>query len=60
MTETERYLFDLNSFLVLRNVLTPEEVQRLYNGIPRGEDGEVMQKEVLDLMTEDQKRYLKY
>ena len=26
MTEDERYLFDLNGYLVVRNVLTPEEI----------------------------------
>jgi len=28
LTEDERYLFDLNGFLIVRNVLTPEEVQQ--------------------------------
>ena len=28
MTERERFLFDLNGFLVLRNVFTPEEVAK--------------------------------
>ena len=33
MNEDERYLFDLNGYLLLRGVLTPEEVAELNSGI---------------------------
>jgi len=33
MTEAERYLFDLNGFLVIRNVLTPAEVAACHAAI---------------------------
>jgi hypothetical protein len=33
MTEAERYLFDLNGFLIVRNVLTPEEVAACHAAI---------------------------
>ncbi len=29
MTDDEKYLFDLTGFLVIENVLTPEEVERV-------------------------------
>lgn len=35
MTEGERYLFDLNGFLIVRGVLTHEEVQEANNAIDR-------------------------
>ncbi|KAL7549493.1 hypothetical protein ACHAWF_012756 [Thalassiosira exigua] len=33
MTESERYLFDLNGYLVVRNVLTPEEVAACHEAV---------------------------
>lgn len=44
MTEIERYLFDINGLLVLRNVLTSEEVQQLLNGIPKDEGGDIVKR----------------
>lgn len=35
MTEDERYLFDLNGFLIVRGVLTPEEVEEANAAIDR-------------------------
>jgi hypothetical protein len=37
MTEAERYLFDLNGFIVIRGVLTPEEVREANEVIDRHE-----------------------
>jgi hypothetical protein len=39
MDELERYLFDLQGFLVVKDVLTPEEVARLNAAIDRHTDG---------------------
>jgi ectoine hydroxylase-related dioxygenase (phytanoyl-CoA dioxygenase family) len=44
MSEREKYLFDVQGFLVVRNVLTPDEVARLNAAVDanrdrRGEDG---------------------
>jgi Phytanoyl-CoA dioxygenase (PhyH) len=33
MTESERYFFDINGFLIRRNALDPEELQRLHHAI---------------------------
>jgi len=44
MTDIERYLFDINGLLVLRNVLSKEEVQRLLDGIPKDEDGNIIKR----------------
>ncbi|KAL9191119.1 hypothetical protein ACHAXT_000825 [Thalassiosira profunda] len=38
MSEAERYLFDLNGFLVVRNVLTPEEVAACHAAIDNHAD----------------------
>jgi len=35
MTEDERYLFDLNGFLIVRGVLTPDEVKEANQAIDR-------------------------
>jgi hypothetical protein len=35
MTEDERYLFDLNGYLIIRGVLTPEQVQEANAAIDR-------------------------
>jgi hypothetical protein len=35
MTEDERYLFDLNGYLIVRNVLTPDEIARCHVAIDR-------------------------
>ena len=35
MTEDERYLFDLTGYLVIKDVLTPEEVERCNAAIDR-------------------------
>jgi len=37
MTEAEKYLFDLNGYLIVRNVLTPEEVEEANSVIDRHE-----------------------
>lgn len=42
MTDMERYLFDINGFMVLRNVLLQDEVERLIEAIPRDEKGEII------------------
>jgi len=39
MDELERYLFDLQGYLVVNDVLTPEEVARLNAAIDRHTDG---------------------
>lgn len=33
MSEAERYLFDLNGYIIIRNVLTPEEVEECHSAI---------------------------
>ena len=38
MTEDEKYLFDLNGYLVLKDVLTSEEVDRCNEAIDRHSD----------------------
>lgn len=38
MSEAERYLFDLNGFIVVRNVLTPEEVAACHAAIDNRSD----------------------
>ena len=38
MSEAERYLFDLNGFIIVRNVLTPKEVAACHAAINRHED----------------------
>lgn len=38
MTNDERYLFDLNGYLVVENVLTPEEVARANAAIDHHRD----------------------
>ena len=37
MTEAEKYLFDLNGYLIVRNVLTPDEVEEANSVIDRHE-----------------------
>lgn len=41
MTEDERYLFDLNGYLVVRGVLTPEEVKAANDAIEQRQDAMV-------------------
>ena len=38
MSEAERYLFDLNGYIVIRGVLTPEEVQQANDAIEKRSD----------------------
>jgi hypothetical protein len=35
MTDDERYLFDLNGYIVVRNVLTPQQVQQAHDAIDK-------------------------
>lgn len=35
MTEAERYLFDLNGYIIIRNVLTPEEIKEAHSAIDK-------------------------
>ena len=47
MTASERYLFDLNGYLVIPNVLTNEEVQRANEAIDRHQHDVVERKDVV-------------
>jgi hypothetical protein len=45
MDDIDRYLFDTQGCLVLPDVLTPEQVQRLVSAIPRAQDGRIVAAE---------------
>lgn len=45
MTEVERYFFDTQGYLVIEDVLKPDEVRRLIAGIPRNADGSYVTSE---------------
>lgn len=45
MSEDERYLFDLNGFLIVRNVLTPEEVKLANEIIDKHQEEMIERKE---------------
>lgn len=45
MTEDERYLFDLNGYLIVRNVLTKEEVRMANEAIDKRQDQMVQRDE---------------
>ena len=45
MSEDERYLFDLNGFIVIRNVLTPEEIKEANDVIDRHQEYMIERKE---------------
>lgn len=45
MSEDERYLFDLNGFIVIRNVLTPEEIKEANDVIDRHQEQMIERKE---------------
>ncbi len=45
MTEDERYLFDLNGFIVIRNVLTPEEIKEANEVIDKYQNQMIERKE---------------
>ena len=45
MTEAEKYLFDLNGFLIIRNVLTPSEVQAANEVIDKHQSSMIERKE---------------
>lgn len=45
ITEDQRYLFDLNGYLVVRGVLTPEEVQKANNAVDKRQDKMVQRQE---------------
>lgn len=45
MDENEKYLFDVQGFLILEDVLTADEVSRLIQGIPRDGDGAIVTDE---------------
>jgi hypothetical protein len=45
MTEAERYLFDLNGFLIVRNVLTPEEVAACHAAIDKHMDDAIARED---------------
>eukprot|EP01083_Nonionella_stella_P096857 272313_1 len=45
MTEDERYLFDLNGFLIIRNVLTPEEIKEANEIIDKRQKKMIERKE---------------
>lgn len=45
MTEAQRYLFDLNGFLVIRGVLSPEELKRANAAIDKREDQMIQRSE---------------
>lgn len=51
MNEDEKYLFDLTGYLVLKDVLTPEEVARLNEGI----DHHIEQLNDVDMLVGDSK-----
>ena len=45
MTEDQRYLFDLNGFIVVRGVLSPEELQSANTAIDKREDQMIQRSE---------------
>eukprot|EP00978_Attheya_sp_CCMP212_P015396 scaffold39755_cov52-Attheya_sp.AAC.7 len=45
MTEDERYLFDLNGYLIIRGVLTPEEVKEASDSITKRQEDMTERKE---------------
>eukprot|EP00979_Chaetoceros_neogracilis_P000463 scaffold107_cov269-Chaetoceros_neogracile.AAC.55 len=45
MSEAERYLFDLNGYIIIRNVLTPEEVAEANDGIDKHQESMIERKE---------------
>ena len=47
MTEDERYLFDLNGFLIVRNVLTPAEIKEANNIIDKHHEEMIERKEAV-------------
>jgi ectoine hydroxylase-related dioxygenase (phytanoyl-CoA dioxygenase family) len=45
MTEAEKYLFDLNGYIIIRNVLTPEEIKEVHNIIDKRQAGMIERSE---------------
>mmetsp|Transcript_3012 Transcript_3012/g.4253 ORF Transcript_3012/g.4253 Transcript_3012/m.4253 type:complete len:428 (-) Transcript_3012:15-1298(-) len=45
MTDDERYLFDLNGFVIIRNVLTPDEIAAANAAIDRKQSGMIERSE---------------
>jgi hypothetical protein len=45
MSEAERYLFDLNGFIIIRNVLTPEEVEKANDAISKRQENMIERKD---------------
>ena len=45
MTESERYLFDLNGYIIIRNVLTSEEIYEVNAIIDKHQEGMIERKE---------------
>ena len=44
MNERERFIFDTQGCIILEDVLSGSEVDRLKDGLPRTESGEIIQQ----------------